>query len=444
MASSSCVRKSLLSLNNWSHHNNGGNTPSPLPPGKERSNSNTSCKTTSALALATSNMVDFWNRVSQQMAYIDGSTRSPSLIDGGSTRSSLPNECTRDSLLVAIDTTTRDNRSGSLLDEQNPSEIEDERSASILDDGNSQSVSLIDQRSASIYEDVITPLRGETSKPKRQSDVTSPVSQKSCSGSRHTATTFPLEPSPPVSPRVHKAQRPINPRAKPHRQTSTSEDDETRSRHKPWYRKPSSRDKRKHINCETNDTSEDQSAIWHHVFTEVGSKGPSKADERSGTCYRNYFNDDDEDCYYDDDFAKDGMELELLQPAADVPEKVKPSVATAVIPSSATSTSVVMETASIGGGRISTRTRLHKYQQQFSFCAGDRRLSVRIYIILRVLKYSILYSRIQEVISPKSLKVIFSKINLQTYWIMALLTGLEISCRNTCVSLDCGYKPPNK
>ncbi|KAJ9591648.1 hypothetical protein L9F63_001793 [Diploptera punctata] len=368
MASSSCVRKSLLSLNNWNLHNNGGSTPSAVPPGKERSNSNTSCRTTSALALATSNMVDFWNRVSQQMAYIDGSTRSPSLIDGGSTRSSLPNECTRDSLLVAVDTTAaRNNRSASLLDEQIPSEIEDEHSASLLDDANSHSVSLIDQRSASIYEDIITPLRGESCKPK----VTSPVSQKSCSGSRHTATTFPLESSPPPSPRVHKAQRQINLRVKPHKQIS--EDDETRTRHKPWYRKPSYRDKRKHVNCD-NEGSEDQSAIWHHVFTEVGSKCSPKSDERSGTCYRNYFNDDDDD-YYDDDFAKDGMELELLQPVTDAPGKAKPSTGTAVIPSSATSTSVVMETASIGGGRISTRTRLHKYQQQFSFCAGDRRLS---------------------------------------------------------------------
>ena len=377
MASTSCVRKSLLSLNNWNHHNNGGSTPSPVPPGKERSNSNTSCRTTSALALATSNMVDFWNRVSQQMAYIDGSTRSPSLIDGGSTRSSLPNECTRESLLVGMDTTTRDNRSSSLLDEQNPVEMEDEHSISLVDDGNSQSVSLLDQRSASIYEDVITPLRGESSKPKRQNDVTSPGSQKSCSGSRHTATTFPLEPSPPLSPRVHKAQRQIKPRVKTHREISAlNEEEETKNRNKPWYRKPSLRDKRKTVNCESNEPSEDQSAIWHHVFTEVGSKCSSENNERVGTCYRNYFNDDDDDCYYDDDFAKDGMELELLQPAADISGKAKPLTGTTIIPSSATSTSVVMETASIGGGRISTRARLHKCQQQFSFCAGDRRMSV--------------------------------------------------------------------
>ncbi|PSN39525.1 hypothetical protein C0J52_12396 [Blattella germanica] len=385
MASSSYVRKSLLSLNNWSHHNNGGSTPSPVPPTKERSNSNTSCKTTSALALATSNMVDFWNRVSQQMAYIDGSTRSPSLIDGGSTRSSLPNECTRDSLLVAVDNAAAltslsrpyvNNRSSSLLDEPNPSELEDGQSASIIDDGN-QSVSLLDvgndQRSASIYEDIVGPLPApELAKPQKQkqpSDVTSPVSHKSCSGSRHTATTCSLEPSPPLP------HRQINLRTTPHkalhRQASVAgEEEDKRSRIRPWYRNEK---KRKSINPDSNLACEDQSAIWHHVFTEVGPTC-AKSSEQTGTCYKNYFNDD-EDYDDDDDYTKDGMELELLKPTSDASEKAKSSACAAVIPNSATSTSVVMETASIGGGRITTRTRLHKYQQQFSFCAGDRRLS---------------------------------------------------------------------
>ncbi|XP_069704325.1 uncharacterized protein [Periplaneta americana] len=395
MASSSFVRKSLLSLNNW-NHNNGGTTPSPAPPTKERSNSNTSCKTTSALALATSNMVDFWNRVSQQMAYIDGSTRSPSLIDGGSTRSSLPNECTRDSLLVAVDTrpsgSSVGNRSSSLLDEPNiNSEPDDGHSASILEDANSHSVSLLDTgNDPSALEDVIAPLPtselAQTFKLKHPSELTSPVSYKSCSGSRHTATTCSLEASPPLSPRMHRVRsstlhRQINPRPTPHkalhRQTSIVQDDEEkRGRKQPWYRRTSSTDKqqKKSTTLDNNENDEDQSAIWHHVFTEVGSKYVKNA-ERSGTCYKNYFNDDDD--YYDDeeDYAKDGMELELLQPSTEVPDKARPVAGAVVIPNSATSTSVVMETASIGGGRITTRTRLHKYQQQFSFCAGDRRLS---------------------------------------------------------------------
>jgi hypothetical protein len=127
---------------------------------------------------------------------------------------------------------------------------------------------------------------------------------------------------------------------------------------------------------DSNDNDGDQSAIWHHVFTEVASKYVKDA-EQPGTCYKNYFNDDDDDCCYDDgEYTKDGMELELLQPTPDVSGKARPPGCAAVIPNSATSTSVVMETASMGGGRMTTRTRLHKYQQQFSFCAGDRRLSV--------------------------------------------------------------------
>jgi hypothetical protein len=125
---------------------------------------------------------------------------------------------------------------------------------------------------------------------------------------------------------------------------------------------------------DSNDNDGDQSAIWHHVFTEVTSKYVKNA-EQPGTCYQNYFNDDD--YYYDDeDYTKDGLELELLQPKPDVSGKARTPGCAAVIPNSATSTSVVMETASMGGGRMTTRTRLHKYQQQFSFCAGDRRLSV--------------------------------------------------------------------
>jgi hypothetical protein len=126
----------------------------------------------------------------------------------------------------------------------------------------------------------------------------------------------------------------------------------------------------------SNDNDGEQSAIWYHVFTEVAPKYVKNA-EQPGTCYRNCFNDDDNDCSYDDaDYRKDGMELELLQPTPDVSGKARPPGSAAVIPNSATSTSVVMETASMGGGRMTTRTRLHKYQQQFSFCAGDRRLSV--------------------------------------------------------------------
>jgi len=159
-----------------------------------------------------------------------------------------------------------------------------------------------------------------------------------------------------------------------------NEDEDKRSRSRPWYWRASSEDRQrnKNVNVESNGNEEDQSAIWHHVFTEVGSKYIHNA-QKPGKCYKNCFNDDD-DYYYDDDDdddnAKDGMELELLQPAAEASGNSRPQCGTAVIPSSATSTSVVMETASIGGGRMTTRTRLHKYQQQFSFCAGDRRLSV--------------------------------------------------------------------
>lgn len=402
MASSTCVRKSLLSLSSWKH-NNGGPSPSAVPPSKERSDSNASCQTTSALALATSNMVDFWNRVSQQMAYIDGSTGSPSLIDGGSTRSSQPNECLRDSLVPSAD-----NRSSSLLDEQNLrsdsvlEEIYCERSASVLDDGNSHSVSLLDGGNdliiSSIREDVIGPLRSsdishvEVKKPfkqRRPTEITSPLSYKSCSGSRHTATTCSLETSPTLSPtrlhRVHSStlHRHINPQTTPHisfqkEASVVTGDQEKRSRNKPWYRRASSADKqpKNSASLDSNQTDEDQSAIWHHVFREVESVY-AKDGERSETSYKNYFNDDDDYYYYDDDYAKDGMELELLQPTADSGSgKARPLDGTAVIPSSATSTSVVMETASIGGGRVTTRTRLRRYQQQFSFCAGDRRMSV--------------------------------------------------------------------
>ena len=403
MASSACFRKSLISLNN------GGSSPS-VAPIKERSNSNASCKTDSALALATSSMVDFWNRVSQQMAYIDGSTRSPSLIDGATMRSSLPNDSTRDSLLVAMETAGMaarpfaDNRSSSLVDEKNIMsesllEIEYERGISILEDRNSNSMSLPDcgndHISVSVLEDLIAPLPSsdlchtDVSKPLKQrqtTEITSPMSYKSCSGSRHTATTCSLESSPPVSPRMQRVrsstfQRLTNTRTPPQkpiqRQASVvNENEDKRSRSRPWYWRASSEDRQrnKSVSVENNGNEEDQSAIWHHVFTEVGSKHIQNA-EKPGKCYKNCFNDDD-DYYYDDDYAKDGMELELLQPAEEALGNSRPQCGTAVIPISATSTSVVMETASIGGGRMTTRTRLHKYQQQFSFCAGDRRLSV--------------------------------------------------------------------
>jgi hypothetical protein len=156
-----------------------------------------------------------------------------------------------------------------------------------------------------------------------------------------------------------------------------NEDEEKRSRSKPWYWRVSSADKQQNrsVSLESNGNDEDQSAIWHHVFTEVGSKYVQNA-ETPGKCYKSSINNDD-DCYYDDDdYTKDGIELELLQPASEVSGTSRPRLGAAAIPNSATSTSVVMETASIGGGRMTTRTRLHKYQQQFSFCAGDRRLSV--------------------------------------------------------------------
>lgn len=405
MASSACFRKSLISLNN------GGSSPSPVAPIKERRNSNASCKTASALALATSSMVDFWNRVSQQMAYIDGSTRSPSLMDGASTRSSLPNDSTRDSLLVAMETAGMsarpfaDNRSSSHVDERNITresllEIEYEHGISILDDRNSNSMSLLDcgndHISVSVLDDVIAPLRSsdlchidvsKASKQRHPTEITSPMSCKSCSGSRHTATTCSLEASPPLSPRMQRVrsstfQRLTSNRTPPQksiqRQASVvNEDEDKRSRSRPWYWKASSEDRQrnKSVSVESNGNEEDQSAIWHHVFTEVGSKYIHTA-EKPGKCYKNCFNDDDDYCYDDDDNAKDGMELELLQPTAEASGNSRPQCGAAVIPSSATSTSVVMETASIGGGRMTTRTRLHKYQQQFSFCAGDRRLSV--------------------------------------------------------------------
>lgn len=408
-SSSACFRKSLISLNN------GGSSPSHVAPIKERRNSNASCKTASALALATSSMVDFWNRVSQQMAYIDGSTRSPSLIDGASTRSSLPNDSTRDSLLVAMEAAGMsarpfaDNRSSSVVDERNIMsesllEIEYEHGISILDDRNSNSMSLLncgnDHISVSVLDDVIAPLRSsdlchiDVSKPSKQrhpTEITSPMSCKSCSGSRHTATTCSLEASPPLSPRMQKIrsstfQRLTSNRTPPQkpiqRQASVvNEDEDKRSRSRPWYWRASSEDRQrnKNVSVENSGNEEDQSAIWHHVFTEVGSKYIHNP-EKPGKCYKNRFNDDDDDYYYDDDDdddnAKDGMELELLQPASEASGNSRPQCGTGVIPSSATSTSVVMETASIGGGRMTTRTRLHKYQQQFSFCAGDRRLSV--------------------------------------------------------------------
>jgi hypothetical protein len=171
----------------------------------------------------------------------------------------------------------------------------------------------------------------------------------------------------------------MNPRTTPQKSFQRQADEEKRGRNKPWCRKAPSADRqqKKSDSFDSNENDEDQSAIWHHVFTEVGSK-PVKNAERTATCYKNYFNHDD-DYYYDDeeDYAKDGMELELLQPIADVSGKDRAPGGTAVIPTSATSTSVVMETASVGGGRMSTRTRLHKYQQQFGFCTGERRLSVR-------------------------------------------------------------------
>lgn len=410
MASSSYVRKSLLSLNSWSH-NNVGTSPSSVPPTKERSNSNTSCRTTSALALATSSMVDFWNRVSQQMAYIDGSTGSPSLIDCGSTRSSLPNECLRDSLVIGMDTATVLARPSagicisSLLDEQNIMsesvlEIECEHSASALDNVNGRSISLLDggndQISTSVPEVIICPLRSsdipnlDANKPFKQrrhpTEVTSSLSYKSCSGSRYTATTCSLEASPPQSPKMHSVHsstlhRQVNPLTTTHRslqrQASVTEDEEKRRRDKPWYRKASSADKqqKKSASLDSNENDEDQNTIWHHVFTEVGPKC-AKNDKRTETSYKNYFSNDDDYYYDDEDYTKDGIELELLQPTTDVPGKTRQLGGAAVIPNSATSTSVVMETASIGGGRMTTRARLHKLQQ-FSFCSGDRRMSVR-------------------------------------------------------------------
>lgn len=392
--------------------NNGAASPSPVAPIKERSNSNTSCKTTSALVLATSSMVDFWNRVSQQMAYIDGSTRSPSLIDGGSTRSSLPNDGTRDSFLIAIDTVTTpaqpfaENHGSSLLDERNIRsdsllEIGYEHSMSILDDRNSNNVCLLeggnDRVSVSVLEDLIAPLPSSDAchldvskhfKQRHPTEITSPTSYKSCSGSRHTATTCSLEASPPLSPRMQRVrgstfQRLTNTRTtpnKPFQRTASvvNDDEEKRSRNKPWYWRSSSVDKQqdKSVSVEGNGHDENQSAIWHHVFREIGSKYVQHT-ERPGKYCKKCFNDDD-DYYYDDDYVKDGMELELLQPAAEVSGNSRRHCGTAAIPNSATSTSVVMETASIGGGRMTTRTRLHKYQQQFSFCAGDRRLSVRV------------------------------------------------------------------
>ncbi|KAK7868906.1 hypothetical protein R5R35_014216 [Gryllus longicercus] len=88
-------RKSLLSLNSWGNGGGGGvgggggggggagaeaGGGGGGGGGKRRSNSNTSCKAAAALAATASSMVDFWGRVSQQMAYIDGSTRSSSLV----------------------------------------------------------------------------------------------------------------------------------------------------------------------------------------------------------------------------------------------------------------------------------------------------------------------------------------------------------------------------
>jgi hypothetical protein len=292
-----------------------------------------------------------------------------------------------------------DNRSSSLVDEQNIGrgsvlELEYDH-----DGGNSRNLSLIDcmnaQTSVSVPDDVIAPLppsdlpHTDVNKPLKQrhsAEITSPVSYKSYSGSRHTATTCSLEASPPLSPRVQCArsstqQRQKNPRAVPHRtfqrQVSvTSEDEESRNRNRRWYRRasPADRQQKRTAALDDGDNDGDQSAIWHHVFMEVASKHVKNAD-RPETCYNNCFDDVDDD-YCDGDYSKDRMELKLLKPAPAVSDKRAQPGCAAVIPNSATSNSVVMETASIGGGRMTTRTRLHKYQQQFSFCAGDRRLSV--------------------------------------------------------------------
>jgi hypothetical protein len=181
----------------------------------------------------------------------------------------------------------------------------------------------------------------------------------------------------------------MNLRAVPHKSfqrlaSVTSEDKDSRSRNRHWYRRayPADKQQKKSAILDDNDDEDDgdQSAIWHHVFAELASKHMKNAEE-PGTRYKNYFNDDDDDDddYCDDeDYSKDRMELELLQPTPDLSDKAGPTGCAAVIPNSATSTSVVMETASMGGGRMITRTRLHKYQQQFSFCAGERRLSVSV------------------------------------------------------------------
>jgi hypothetical protein len=170
----------------------------------------------------------------------------------------------------------------------------------------------------------------------------------------------------------YRQSNPQRPHKTFQRQASVlSEDQEKRNRNKPWYRRASSTDKqqKKSESLDSNENDEDQSAIWHHVFREVDSQCVEK-DERSETRYRKCLNIDSDYYYDDEDYSKDGLEMAA--------GKARPFGGTAIIPSSATSTSVIMETASIGGGRMTTRSRLHKYQQQFSFCAGDRRMSVSV------------------------------------------------------------------
>nr|CAD7259490.1 unnamed protein product [Timema shepardi] len=291
MASTTCVRKSLVSLNSWGIPNNGGT--------KERSNSNASCKTASAIYVATSGMVDFWNRVSQQMSYIDTA-------DGTNTR---------DSLHVGQDLSTTD----------------------------------LSSRSSPMHPAIQNqPLGGFKPKKNDAKSLDSCASgESSCNIAGHA---FLEEESPPVSPKQDRAES--APCGQLRRQDAVNDDKQGPSS-LPWYRigfvarKP---DHRK--SSYSRQTDKNQRETWHHVFAD--------GDLKTATLYIN----------------PQYEELELLRPT-DSSHCSEGKRSCAVIPNSATATSALMETASIGGGHAS-RTRLSRFQHQFNYGTGERRLSAPV------------------------------------------------------------------
>nr|CAD7394268.1 unnamed protein product [Timema cristinae] len=337
MASTTCVRKSLVSLNSWGIPNNGG--------AKERSNSNASCKTASAIYVATSGMVDFWNRVSQQMSYIDsGSTRSSSLMDAASNRGSLVVPATdgtnaHDSLHVGQDLSTTD----------------------------------LSSRSSPMHPAIQNhPLGGAKPKKNDAKSLDSCASgESSCNIAGHA---FLEEESPPVSPKQDRAKS--APCGQPRRQDAVSDGGQDPSS-LPWYRLGFAARKPDHRKTSyTRQTDKNQRETWHHVFADGDLKTVNL-----------YINPQYE-------------ELELLQPTdSSVCSEGKKRCA--VIPNSATATSALMETASIGGGHAA-RTRLSRFQHKFNYGAGERRLSLSGKEVLEELKEKRSYDRTHRILKHDS------------------------------------------